>query len=98
MNDAPNYREISDDAVMSVQPVVSVFMLAYRHERFIAQAITSVVTQICDFPFEMIIAEDCSPDGTLRIALEYQRRYPRIIRVLTADRYVVMIANSERRM
>lgn len=98
MNDAPNYREISDDAVMSVQPVVSVFMLTYNHERFLAQAIESVATQVCDFPFELIIAEDCSSDRTLEIALDYQRRYPQIIRVLTGSKNVGMIANSERRM
>lgn len=98
MDTALDYREISDRAVMSVKPVVSVFMLAYRHERFLAQAIESVVTQECDFPFELIISEDCSPDGTLEIALDYQRRYPQIIRVLTADRNVGMIANSERRI
>ncbi|PTU30671.1 glycosyltransferase family 2 protein [Stenotrophobium rhamnosiphilum] len=91
-----NYREISDSAVMAKQPVVSVFMLAYKHERFIAQAIEGVVTQVCDFPFELIIAEDCSPDNSLSIALDYQRRYPHIIRVLTGDKNVGMNANAAR--
>ena len=81
-----------------MQPLVSVFMLTYKHEKFIAQAIESVVSQECDFLFELIIAEDCSPDGTLAIALDYQRRYPHLIRVLTGDKNVGFIANSERRM
>lgn len=98
MSDSLRFREISDPAVMAIQPLVSVIMLAYRHERFIAQAIESVVSQVCDFPFELIIAEDCSPDTTLEIALDYQRRYPNIIRVLTWDQNVGMHANSRRRL
>lgn len=91
-----NFREISDPAVMSVQPLVSVLMLAYRHERFIADAIEGVVSQVCDFPFELIVAEDCSPDDTLKVALDYQKRYPHIVRVLTGSKNVGMHANAAR--
>jgi glycosyltransferase involved in cell wall biosynthesis len=96
MNKLSDYREISDPAAMSLQPLVSVHMLAYRHERFLAEAIEGVIAQVCDFPIELIIAEDCSPDGTLVIALDYQRRYPHLIRVITGDRNVGMHANAAR--
>ena len=96
MKEQPDYREISEPAVMAVQPLVSVHMLAYRHERFLAQAIEGVIAQICEFPVELIIAEDCSPDGTLAIALDYQRRYPQLIRVLTGDKNVGMHRNASR--
>lgn len=98
MNESSDYREISDPAVMAVQPLVSVHMLAYRHESFLAEAIKGVVAQVCDFPIELIIAEDCSPDKTLAIALDYQRRYPHLIRIITGDRNVGMHANSTRSM
>lgn len=96
MSESPDFREISDPAVMAVQPLVSVHMLAYRHERFLAKAIEGVVAQVCDFPIELIIAEDCSPDATRAIALDYQRRYPHLIRIITGDRNVGMLANSAR--
>jgi glycosyltransferase involved in cell wall biosynthesis len=96
MNHQPDYREISDPAVMAVQPLVSVQMLAYRHERFLAKAIEGVIAQICDFPIELVIAEDCSPDGTLAIAVDYQRRYPHLIRVITGDKNVGMHRNAAR--
>lgn len=92
----PAHREISDPAVMAAQPVVSVHMLAYRHERFLAQAIEGVIAQTCEFPIELIIAEDFSPDGTLKVALDYQLKYPELIRVLTSDINVGMHANGER--
>jgi glycosyltransferase involved in cell wall biosynthesis len=95
MIEQQSHREISDPAVLAAQPLVSVLMLAYRHEPFIAAAIQSVVDQRMNFPVELVIAEDCSPDGTLKIALEYQRRYPNLIRVLTDDRNVGMHANAQ---
>src|SRR5690606_7706968 len=62
----------------------------------IAQAIESVVEQQCDFPIELVIGEDCSPDDTLEIARSYQQRYPGIIRILTGTTNVGMQANSLR--
>ena len=96
MTDASGTTEISDTAKLLEAPVVSVMMLAYRHEKFVAQAIESVVGQQCSFPFELIIGEDCSPDGTREIVLDYQRRYPHLIRVLISDRNVGMQANAGR--
>ena len=91
-----DFREISDAGTLVATPLVSVHMLAYRHEPCLAEAIEGVINQICDFPIELIVAEDCSPDGTLAIALDYQRRYPSIIRVLTGSKNVGMTKNVAR--
>jgi glycosyltransferase involved in cell wall biosynthesis len=45
-------------------PMVSVIMITYGHEKFIEQAIEGVLKQECDFNFELIISNDCSPDKT----------------------------------
>lgn len=76
--------EVSDEAVRSVEPLVSVWMITYNHENFITEAIEGVVHQETNFPFELIIGEDCSTDRTREIALEYQKKYPHIIRVQCA--------------
>lgn len=88
--------ETSDPTRLPIEPLVSVYMLAYRHERFIAEAIEGVVSQQCDFSFELIIGEDCSPDRTRQIAIDYQKRYPHIIRILTSERNVGAYANARR--
>lgn len=88
--------EVSDWSRLPPEPMVSVYMLTYRHEKYIAQAIEGVVNQRCCFPFELIIGEDCSPDRTREIALDYQRRIPDRIRVLISPSNVGSHANMER--
>jgi len=88
--------EVADYASLPAQPLISVHMLAYRHEATLARAIEGVVNQKLNASFELIIAEDRSPDRTLAIALEYQQRYPSIIRVLHAETNVGMMANVTR--
>jgi glycosyltransferase involved in cell wall biosynthesis len=74
----------ADWSKLPKSPLVSVCMVTYNHERFIAQAIEGVVAQKCDFDIELVIGEDCSTDRTLEVVLEYQRLYPGLIRVLTS--------------
>ncbi|MDQ0304633.1 glycosyltransferase [Ancylobacter polymorphus] len=57
-------------------PKVSVPIITYNHERFIGQAIESVLAQQTDFEVEIVIAEDCSTDGTLAVCRAYRDRYP----------------------
>ncbi len=79
-------------------PLVSIKMITYNHAPFIAQAIEGVLQQKTNFPFELIIGEDCSTDGTREIVLEYQKKYPDIIRMVTSDKNVGMKKNSLRTM
>ena len=85
---------------MSVEPLssplVTVLMITYNHEQYLADAIQGVLNQLCDFEFELIIGEDCSQDNTRQIALDYAKQYPDIIRVVYSDKNVGMNANSRR--
>ena len=60
----------------------------YNHERFIAQALESVIAQRTDFDFEIIVSEDCSTDSTRQIILDWKARYPDRIRLILSDRNV----------
>lgn len=83
--DEDRFCEMSDKEKLCKNPVVSVLMITYNHERFIRQAIEGVVKQKTDFKYELIISEDCSTDRTREICFEYQTKYPDKIRVLYAD-------------
>lgn len=51
-------------------PIVSVIMISYGHEKYIKQAIEGVLMQKCNFEFDLIVADDCSPDNTHSIVDE----------------------------
>lgn len=72
---------------------VSVCCITYKHEQFLSQAIESVLAQQTDFKVEMVISDDCSPDGTSRVAQEYAHRYPDQVRVLTRTHNLGIMPN-----
>lgn len=59
---------------------VSILCTAYNHEKYIADALESFVTQKTDFPFEVLVSDDASTDKTADIIRDYAARYPDIIR------------------
>lgn len=96
MNEPASTFDIQDGEHLPEQPLVSVCMLAYKHEKYIAQAIECVLAQQCDFPVELVIGEDCSPDRTRAIALGFQRLRPDVVRIITSKENVGMMANFRR--
>ncbi|MBX2926541.1 MAG: glycosyltransferase [Saprospiraceae bacterium] len=66
-------------------PLLSVCIFAYNHEKFITQAIESVLGQKTTFDFEILIGEDGSKDITPDIVKNYEIKYPEKIKVLFQD-------------
>jgi glycosyltransferase involved in cell wall biosynthesis len=61
---------------MSV-PIISVLMTAYNQEKYISEAIESVLASTFK-DFELIIVDDCSKDNTVEIARKYEELDSRI--------------------
>ena len=55
---------------------VSVLMITYNHSKYIKQAVESVLEQKTNFDFELIIANDCSPDNTDEIINDIIKNNP----------------------
>jgi len=70
---------------MNGPPLVSVLMLTYNQEDYIAQAIESVLAQKTNFNFQLVIGEDCSTDGTSEICRKYKNRFPEKIILLLSN-------------
>lgn len=59
---------------------VSVVVMTYFHENYIAQALDSILAQETDLRYEVLVGDDASGDRTPEIIREYAARYPEIIR------------------
>lgn len=71
----------------------SVLIVTYNQEKVIGQAIESVLTQVTDFDYEIVIAEDCSTDRTRAIVCDYRDRFPNRIRVLLREQNLGLMGN-----
>jgi glycosyltransferase involved in cell wall biosynthesis len=65
---------------------LSVSVITYNHERYIAQALDSILMQDVDFEFEIIVGEDCSGDRTREIVRAYQEKHPGLIRTILPEK------------
>lgn len=61
---------------------VSVCVVTYNHEKFVAKMLDSILMQQTTFDFEIVVGDDLSKDNTRAILTEYQQRYPDKIRLL----------------
>ena len=57
-------------------PKLSVIFITYNHKDYVERALLSVVTQETDFPFEVVVGDDCSTDGTQDIVKKIAADYP----------------------
>ncbi len=73
--------------------MVSVCMIAYNHEEYIVQAVESALEQQTDFPYEIVIGEDCSTDRTRELLVGLQQRHPDRIRLLLPEKNLGMMPN-----
>jgi glycosyltransferase involved in cell wall biosynthesis len=58
-------------------PLVSVLMTSYNREKYIGEAIESVLESTYN-NFELIIVDDCSTDNTVKIAKSFAEKDARV--------------------
>ena len=70
---------------MTSPALVSVKVPAYNQERYLEACLDGILSQKTSFPFEVVIGEDGSPDGTRGIAETYAQAHPDRVRLLPAE-------------
>jgi|RhiMethySRZTD1v2_1073278.scaffolds.fasta_scaffold40432_5 glycosyltransferase involved in cell wall biosynthesis len=76
----------NDKPVNRIEPVVSVCVVTYQQAHLIGQCLDGILMQETSFPFEIILGEDESADGTREICMDYARRHPDRIRLFLRSR------------
>lgn len=65
---------------MDSEILVSISCITYNHKSYIKKALDSFLMQKTNFKYEILIHDDASTDGTQDIIIEYQKKYPHIIK------------------
>jgi glycosyltransferase involved in cell wall biosynthesis len=73
---------------------ISVVMATYNGERFLKQQIDSILNQSLP-PTELIVIDDCSQDGSLRILQEYASKNP-IVKFFSNEVNIGFVKNFEK--
>lgn len=84
----------TEKAVNEIEPQVSVCITTYQHADYIRQCVESTLNQVTNFPFEIIIGEDESSDGTREICKELAKAHPDKIRLFLRSREDVRYING----
>ena len=80
---------------MNERPLVSIHCLTFNQAPYIRQCLDGFVMQKTNFPFEAIVHDDASTDGTAEIIKEYAEKYPNIIKpILEKDNQYTKIGFS----
>lgn len=78
---------------MIVKKKISICMLTYNHESFIAEAIKGIIMQEVDADLELIIGDDCSTDDTISIIKRFVKDAPFPVRLIERKYNVGMMYN-----
>lgn len=74
--------------------MLSVIIISYNQKKYIKDAIESVINQKTNYKYEIILADDCSPDGTGKICEDYAKKYPKLIKNLKREKNLGATTNS----
>lgn len=78
--------------------MVAIFMVTYNHEKYIEEAVESIVSQLTNFKYTLFIAEDCSTDNTRNICIELSQKHLAKIHLVLNPTNMGGLANSQNLM
>ena len=75
-------------------PKISVVIISYKQEELIKRAIDSLLIQK-DYIYEICVSDDCSPDNTWQVLLDYQNQYPGLFKLHRNEPNIGIFENVE---
>jgi glycosyltransferase involved in cell wall biosynthesis len=68
----------------------------FNHEQYLSEALESILMQEFPGKLQIIIADDASTDGTLRVAQDYAKRFPELFTILPVEKNLGITKNYKR--
>lgn len=81
-------EEIANGNIM-----VSVCVMSYNLEKYIAEALDSILMQKVNFKYNIVVGDDCSTDKTRQILQKYLKKYPDTFTLLLHEKNLGIVAN-----
>jgi len=75
------------------KPLVSICCITYNHEHYIKNALEGFLMQKTNFPYEIVISDDCSKDGTRAVIEEYKLKHPDKFQDVSPEKNIGSSAN-----
>lgn len=75
-------------------PMLSVVVATYNHRDFIAECLRSIAAQEVDFPMEVLVGDDCSPDGAAEVLRALANELPDTFTLFLRDKNLGAVANG----
>jgi len=82
--------------VNQIEPLVSVCVPTFQHVKYIQECLDSILSQKTNFPYEILIGEDDSTDGTREICQNYAAANPNKIRLFLRCAEDKMVRNGRK--
>lgn len=77
------------------KPLVSIVVSVYNHARYIGECLRSIAAQKIDFPIEVLVADDCSPDGTADVLRALEPELPNFFTFILREQNLGAVKNGE---
>lgn len=78
---------------MVKNPLISICVPTFNQEDYIHETLDSILAQLTNIHYEIIIADDCSSDNTAKICKKYQERFPDKIKFISNEKNQGLIVN-----
>ena len=74
-------------------PLASIAVITYNQQESLPKTLDSLLAQKVDFPYEIVVGEDCSTDNTREVLKGYAERYPDIIKPIYNETNMGILGN-----
>ena len=58
------------------QVFISIYVPVFNHEKYVTQALDSILMQKTEYSYEVLVGEDCSTDNTRQVLKEWEAAHP----------------------